>query len=31
MNILISRDGNKPLGTGGALSKVTRKLKKVFF
>ena len=31
MNILISRDGNKPLGTGGALSKVTRKLKKSFF
>ncbi len=31
MNILIARDGNKPLGTGGALSKVTRKLKKNFF
>ena len=31
MNILISKDGNKPLGTGGALSKVTKKLKKSFF
>ena len=31
MNILISKDGNKPLGTGGALSKVINKFKKSFF
>ncbi len=31
MNIFISKDGNKPLGTGGALSKAIKKLKKSFF
>ena len=31
MNILISKDGSKPLGTGGALSKVINKFKKSFF